>query len=132
LVFRVIRKIRENLYLGDEESPQLLSELEPVKPNVILDLRGWRFDVEPMTDDGRLYINRLLHVMSTAIWNDIPVLVHCHGAMDRSPFLVACWLWFEYLWEQDENGLDAYDEIKKIHPQTIIHDDWIRWYTYGQ
>lgn len=120
----MITKIRENLYVGDDGAPILLNEIEPNKPNIILDLRGWNFDMDPMTsDDERWFIYDLIDYITKSIDREVPMLVHCHGGMDRSPFLIACWIWFDYYCQDKEvSGMYCYNEVKKVHPTTFIHD----------
>ncbi|MBU2395783.1 MAG: dual specificity protein phosphatase family protein [Gammaproteobacteria bacterium] len=51
-----------------------------------------------------------------------PTLVHCHAGIDRSPFAIAVYL----VTECGYMPTDAYDLVKEKHPQTIIHDDWMK------
>jgi len=123
----MITKIRNYLYLGDETSS--ITGLKTA--SVVIDLRGWQFDLEPMnSDDDRWYIYDLLNIITSCVDKEIPVLVHCHGGIDRSPFLIACWLWFDYYCQdKDISGLECYDEVKALRPSTFIHDDWMKWFT---
>ena len=118
--------IREYLYLGDSESELKTNGL--VK--IILDLSEWKFDLEPMKNENdRLFIHELVSIITHCVDSEIPILVKCHGAMDRSPFIVACWVWFDYYCQDKEVSLlEAYEEVKRLHPPTIIHDDWMRWW----
>jgi len=123
----MITIIHEYLFLGDSEA-----ELNTRNtPKVTLDLTEWGFDLssERIKYD-RMYIHDLLGIITYCVDNEIPILVHCHGGIDRSPFIVACWLWFDYYCQNKEvSGLEAYDEVKRLHPATVIHDDWMRWFT---
>ena len=119
-------KIRDYLYLGDQNSVVMKSSTK-----VTLDLRDWGFDLDPMnSDDDRWYIYDLLNIITSCVDKEIPILVHCHAGMDRSPFVIACWIWFDYFCQdKDISGLECYNEVKDLHPQTIIHDDWMTWFT---
>lgn len=64
---------------------------------------------------------------------NIPVLVNCDGGIDRSPFIVAYALFKDKMRREGipksliEEGLKIYERVKKLHPATVIHDDWMRW-----
>jgi len=126
----MITKIREGLYLGDSSA-----QLELEEPTLIIDLIGWKFDLMPMENQGDSEkIWNLVNTMSTAQIEDVPILIKCQGSIDRSPFIMACYLAFVNWCEADKNdGLEdyvilAYEEVKRAHPQTFIHDDWIKWW----
>jgi len=50
------------------------------------------------------------------------VMIHCHGGIDRSPFVAM--LYYKLKHGCDYN--EAYKVVCKQRPQTIIHDEWIR------
>ena len=126
----MITKIREGLYLGDSSA-----QLELEEPIITIDLTGWKFDLAPMKkyeDNEKIW--NLVNTLSTAQIEDVPVLIKCHGGIDRSPFIVACYLAFDNWCETDKDDfldnyiISAYEEVKAAHPQTFIHDDWIKWW----
>jgi len=126
----LITKIRKGLYLGDSSA-----QLELEEPTITVDLTGWRFDVAPMKGwENHEKIWGVVNTISTAQIQKIPVLIKCHGGIDRSPFIMACYLAFsDWVDASKEDALSdyiilVYEEIKKTHPQTFIHDDWIKWW----
>jgi len=126
----MITKIREGLYIGDSSA-----QLELEEPILIIDLTSWKFDLTPMENqEDSEKIWNLVNTMSTAQIQDMPILVKCHGSIDRSPFIMACYLAFINWCEADnDDNLDdymvsAYEEVKALHSQTFIHDDWIKWW----
>lgn len=137
----MLSRIKENLYLGDENAPRLLSEVEPDKATLILDLREWKFDLEPMCyDSQRKEIQGFVTIILNALDANVPTLVHCHGGIDRSPFIVACVLFIENFLEthhKDDyprfysDAMGFYELVKDKHTSTFIHDDWMCWYTMG-
>ena len=112
-------KILKNLYVGDDsDAARFEFPMEPI--HVIIDLRGWNVDEDAPHEDFSTVV-KSLDLIKQCLENEIPVLVHCHGGIDRSPFVVACYLYkYGYF---DEYS--AYNLVKVKHPQTIIHDDWM-------
>jgi len=125
----MISKIRENLYLGDDSSSMYFDSSGT--PAMLIDLRGWKFDMENSVNWDSIPIEDWYEVISfveiikTSINSGFPTLVFCHGGIDKSPFVVACYLHLE----EHMNAKDAYKEVKELHPQTIIHDDWMTWFS---
>ena len=68
--------------------------------------------------------DKVLPIIKAAFDNDIPTLVYCHAGMDRSPFMIACFIHKELGFSIEH----AYKIVKEGRPQTIIHDDWMRFY----
>jgi len=117
-----------------------------------------RYKFEPVPSDGyideNMGIDKLKEGLAFAYYEldsiffadyQEKVLVHCTGGIDRSPFVVASYLYkkIKYLWE-DEKGItyglngqntsyqfnslhDAYDFIKKKRPFVLEHPEWIWW-----
>ena len=109
-----------NLFVGDD----LYYDAEDY--DFIMDLREWDAERTFIEEDyayiaGMIYSLSLFHEPHTGG----KILVHCHGGMDRSPFVVAMYL-HEY---KDMEPMEAYELVKRRRPQTIIHDDWVRAYT---
>ena len=50
------------------------------------------------------------------------VFIHCHGGIDRSPFIatMVVKLYHGITWEE------AWDIVSKARPQALHHDDWER------
>jgi len=124
----MITKIREKLYLGDSASSIGIDE-----PSVTFDLRGWDFDLNPMKNDSQhIEVSKFVGFITRCKDSNLPVLVKCHGGIDRSPFLVACFLMIDdWINTREYNGMKFYEEVKKLHPATFIHDDWMKWYMKG-
>lgn len=49
------------------------------------------------------------------------ILLHCHGGMDRSPFVAMLYYKLKHGCDFEE----AYNHIQKVRPQTIVHYDWV-------
>jgi predicted protein tyrosine phosphatase len=50
------------------------------------------------------------------------ILIHCHGGIDRSPFVAMLYYKLKHGCDYEE----AYNHIQKIRPQCIVHDEWVR------
>ena len=108
-------EIIRNLFVGDD----LHNEEEF---NVVIDLREW--DAEKTFMDGDYqHIADIVRTMNNFI-SEGKILVHCHGGMDRSPFVVALYL---HVYKKIP-PIEAYELVKKRRPETIIHDDWMSKY----
>ena len=119
----MLTQIRENLFVGDD-SAGVYFEAERDTPIVIVDLTEWKLDLEPIERNiGK--ITDLLSVIRSSVLKGYPTLVHCHGGIDRSPFIMACYLY----WYENIPSWEAYEEIKKLHPLTIVHDYWMSVFT---
>jgi len=117
-----MNRVLENLYLGDEQdSNNFWLSQEPL--HTTLDLTGWNLDEKGMTPSQSFFLQNLCELINIAR-SQGPVLVHCHAGIDRSPFAVAVYLFEEHPFTPE----NAYDFVKACHPQTIIHDDWMREY----
>jgi len=112
-------EVIRNLFVGDD----LYYDAEDY--DFIIDLREWDAERTFIEEDYQ-YIAGMLHTISLfhKPHTGGKVLVHCHGGMDRSPFVVAMYL-HEY---KDMEPMEAYELVKKRRPQTIIHDDWAKAY----
>jgi len=116
-------KILGNLYLGDlRDSHNFSFPMIPVQS--IIDLTGWHIenDIKNKKDSTLWKVYRMLAHNNL---HNIPTLVHCHAGMDRSPFAVA-WYLHKHMGMTSE---DAYNLVKEKHPQTIVHDDWMKVFT---
>jgi len=113
-------KITDTLYLGDlRDSHNFSFPMIPVQS--IIDLTGWYIeeDIENKEDTTLWKVYRML--ANNNLYK-IPTLVHCHAGIDRSPFIVA-WFLHKHMGMTPD---DAYNLVKQRHPQTIIHDDWMK------
>jgi len=113
-------KILDNLYLGDlRDSHNFSFPMIPVQS--IIDLTGWHIENDIKNgDDSTLW--KVHTMLAYSHQYKIPTLVHCHAGMDRSPFMVA-WFLHDYMGMTPE---EAYNLVKEKHPQTIVHDDWMK------
>ena len=93
------------------------------QPHVSIDLTGWNIDLE-LNNENLETVIKVAPIIHKCLGSKIPCLVYCHGGIDRSPFMVACYL----LKFQGYMKWDAYQTVKNMHPETIIHDDWMRAY----
>lgn len=110
-------EVIRNLFVGDD----CFNEEEF---GFVVDLREWDAERTFIERDYQ-YIAGIIYTISSFMEDRRKVLVHCHGGMDRSPFVVAMYL-------HEHKGMDpmeAYELVKRRRPQTIIHDDWMRAYT---
>ena len=118
-----MNEIIENLYLGDQnDSTRFYFPFEPI--HTIIDLSGW--DAEKDLEKGRFWVvQNAIQLIATSLLDDHPTLVCCHAGIDRSPFVVAC-----YLYEMDGmEQFEAYNYVREKRSQVIIHDDWMRSYS---
>ena len=124
----VITKVADNLYLGGSDPmghPLFLSEVD-----VPIDVRTCFFE-EAVDDDGvptwKVRWRRLLNIVDATIAltrRGVKVYLHCHGGVDRSPFVAAIFMHREY-------GMDlmtAYELIQMRRTEVRIHDEWVREY----
>jgi len=109
-------QIAKNLYLGDDQVSREGFHLA-------LDLTEWHaeeaFEYKDYSVPYRAIQEIHKHLYKLGSINEL-VLVFCHGGMDRSPFVVAMYLHHYH----GKTVYEAYEAVKKRHPQTIIHDDW--------
>lgn len=114
-------RIVANLFLGDEASAIRFGfPMEPIQGTV--DLTGWDAEKEIEHNDFSTVFDTI-EIIDSYVVKHCPVMVFCHAAMDRSPFVVACYLLQKY---DEMTPTIAYEDVKRLHPQTIIHDDWMR------
>jgi protein-tyrosine phosphatase len=66
-------------------------------------------------------VRRSAYLLYALSENDAKVLVHCVWGVDRTPFLAM--LYYAYKYEATYNL--AYAAVKKKHPSTVIHQDWV-------
>ena len=117
-----MNRILGNLFLGDTTDAIRFSfPMEPLQGT--LDLTGWDVEME-IRHNAFQTINHAISIIEEYTSRGCPLLVFCHAGMDRSPFIVACYLAEHF----DFTPEAAYDLVKKERPQTIIHDDWMRLY----
>ena len=114
------KRILDNLYLGSDSDKEYF-KFSDERLVATLDLRGWNME-EDMKKNNLYRIDQTLEILHNLIELEVSTLVYCDGGIDRSPFIIACYLLKWYPWEL------AYDYVKKEHPQTKIHDDWMRTY----
>lgn len=115
-------KILSNLYLGDTaDAIRFGFPTESLQGT--LDLTGWHAEEEMRHNDFST-IEEAISIIDKYISNHLPLLVFCHAGIDRSPFIVACYIAKNYEYTPES----AYDYVKQERPQTIIHDDWMRKY----
>ena len=85
----------------------------------IIDLRDW--DAErTFAEEDYQYIDGIIEDIKIGLTYG-KTLVHCHGGMDRSPFIVAMYLHVHH----NMPPLEAYDLVQKRRKQTIIHGEWV-------
>lgn len=117
-----MNRILPHLYLGDTTDAIRFSfPNEPIQGT--LDLTGWDVEGE-IRHSTFLTIEQAISIIEEYQSNYRPLLVFCHAGMDRSPFIVACYIAKHYGGTPEE----AYAIVKQERPQTIIHDDWMRAY----
>ena len=111
-------EVIRNLFVGDD----FYNEEEF---NLVIDLREWDAERTFIEKDYQ-YIDGIIYTISQlhAPYSGGKVLVHCHGGMDRSPFMVALYL---HVYKK-MTPIEAYELVKKRRPETIIHDDWMNKY----
>ena len=117
----IMNEILENLYLGDEQDAEDFW-LSQESLYTSFDLRGWKLDLEGVTDEHVKFLTILADTIEFARSLG-PVLVYCHAGMDRSPFAVAVYITLKYGLIAPEH---AYELVKQSRSQIIIHDDWMR------
>jgi len=108
-------EIIRNLFAGDD----FYNEEEF---NLVIDLREWDAERTFMKGDYQ-HIAGIICTINNLI-SEGKILVHCHGGMDRSPFVVALYL---HIYKKIP-PIEAYELVKKRRPETIIHDDWMNNY----
>lgn len=117
----MMSKIRENLYVGDTAAnANFCSEGSPI---TIVDLTGWLFDITP--NQNWHEVMNIIAVIKNSVLSGFPTLVHCHVGLDRSPFIIACYLTIV----ENMMSWEAYEEVKRLHPPTLVHDEWMSWFT---
>ena len=109
-------EVIRNLYVGDDF-------YNDEDYDQIVDLREWDAERTFIEQDYQ-YIAGIIYTISVLHTEDDKVLVHCHGGMDRSPFIVAMYL-HEH---KDMEPMEAYEFVKSKRKETFIHDDWMRAY----
>ena len=115
-----------NLWVSSEEDSKDFWFSQ--QPHVSIDLTGWNIDLE-LSQENLKTVSRVIPIIDACIKTKIPCLVYCHGGIDRSPFMIACYLFTHII----NLPYKAYQAVKEKHPETIIHDDWMRKYVqfYG-
>ena len=118
-----MNRIVANLFLGDTtDAIRFGFPMEPIQGT--LDLTGWDAEKEINANDFST-VKQAIEIIDSYLSKHHPLLVFCHAGMDRSPFVVACYLLKEY---DNMTPTIAYGDVKRVHPQTMIHDDWMRKY----
>ena len=114
-------EVLANLYLGDTtDAIRFGFPMEPLQGT--LDLTGWDAEKEINHKDFST-IRQAIKIIDIYLTKNCPLLVFCHAGMDRSPFVVACYILENY---DDMTPVTSYEDVKSVHPQTIIHDDWMK------
>ena len=117
----MISEIVNGLYVGDDVDAKDFWLTQ--QTHVSIDLTGWNIDLEQRKGTLKT-VDQVIPVIKSAYDNNLPTLVYCHAGMDRSPFMVACFIHRELGFTPDY----AYNLVKEGRPQTVIHDDWMRLY----
>jgi len=117
----MITEIIQNLFVGDDMDAKDFWYSQV--PHISIDLTGWNIDIE-LNRENLETIDKVLQVIKSAYDNDLPTLVYCHAGMDRSPFMVACFIHRELGFSSEY----AYKMVKEKRVQTIVHDDWMKLY----
>jgi len=120
----MLTEVVENLYLGSDVDVDGFSDYYGVESPIIhYDLTQWRIDYG-LTDNEFYRILAMVEQIEKIRDSGLPVIIYCHGGVDRSPFLVACYLYYVQGMKYDE----AYELVKEKHPETFIHYDWMHWF----
>lgn len=119
----MLTKIKDNLYVGPAETldrDHVFGLLE-----AFIDVRTCFYEEEGDPPIWKVRWDRLCYMVDSiaylAIEMEIPVLVFCHGGIDRSPFTMACVLASYY----NMTLREAYDHIKGLRPEINIHSKWV-------
>lgn len=114
-------EILPHLYLGDTtDAIRFGFPMEPLQGT--LDLTGWDAEKEISHNDFST-VRQAIEIIDTYLTKKCPLLVFCHAGMDRSPFVVACYILENY---DEMTPIKSYEDVQRVHPQTIVHDDWMR------
>lgn len=116
-----------NIWLGDANDSLTFNGYK-------ISVRGEDLDMEidgttPYSILNTIYVGN--EVVTREVFNTIiedieyhskkPVLIYCTGGIDRSPFVVLCWLVLKKRFTVE----DAYDLIKSKRPIIIEHYEWV-------
>jgi protein-tyrosine phosphatase len=117
-------RLSPHLYLGDIfDATRLKAEHPKDLKYMMLDVRDL-IHFSACEDEDTLDTKRILEVVDLAtkyiLETGNPVYIHCFAGMERSPFIAALILWGLGDWTLDE----AYEYVKREHPQTIKYQSW--------
>lgn len=119
----MINHILGNIYIGDDRDTSK-KNLKRLEITAMLDLRELHID-EKLDEDAILEVKEATVLLEVLLRRENKVLVYCHAGIDRSPFVVA-----HYLYRIAGYSIqDAYDLMKHHRPQTIQHWEWFKQFT---
>jgi len=105
-------QIVKSLWVGDDQ-------FNGEDYDCIIDLREWDAE-KTFAEEDYQYIDGIIEDIKIGLTHG-KTLVHCHGGMDRSPFVVAMYLHVHH----NLPPFEAYDAVQKRRKQTIIHGEWV-------
>jgi len=105
-------QISENLWVGDDQ-------YNGEDYEYIVDLRDWNAERTFAEEDYQFIDGVLLDIHQFRQAGK--TLVHCHGGMDRSPFICAMYLHVYH----NKDPLEAYRIVELRRKQTIVHGEWV-------
>jgi len=105
-------QIAKDLWVGDDQ-------YNGEDYDCIIDLREW--DAEgTFAEEDYQYIDGIINDIKIGLTYG-KTLVHCHGGMDRSPFVVAMYLHVHH----NKGPFEAYRIVELRRKQTIVHGEWV-------
>jgi protein-tyrosine phosphatase len=113
--------VDENLAIGDITDVTLRDALREQGIEFIVDVRvhfhsAGLLDMAPLPSVWK-FAQDILDLSEKG-----KVLVHCHGGIDRSPFVAMLYYKLKHGCDFEE----AYNHVQKVRPQCICHDEWVR------
>ena len=115
----MISKIVDRVYIGDAGDVDIRN-LDRMGINTVLDLRQLNIDLDHNSESSIIGVRAAVERLEVHYRKNRTILVHCHGGIDRAPFIVALWLHL-----CDNFTLrDAYALVGEKRPQTIEHWEW--------
>lgn len=67
-------------------------------------------------------LDRVATIIDALVASAMPVMIHCHGGIERSP-LAAAWYLAHYC--DYASFTDAYDHVKRVRPITADRTAWV-------
>lgn len=118
----MINQILGAIYIGDDHDAESIKLTKRKNITAFLDLTKLHIDVK-LDEEAKDQVKEAVEKLRNLLSDGHVVLVFCHAGIDRSPFVVAYYLYTYHKYLGDFQNI--YNFVKERRPQTFQHWEWV-------